>query len=200
MIKKLTIPEDILNTYSTRKREFEKGDYLARTGSYPKCILYILSGNVKVVTFNDEGVEYLHGYTSERETIGIGTYLSKYAFYNDFIALDSVLAAEISLDQFEIMIKENSDVARGIMKYLSDIIEIKTLTLSAVMGKNPREMVLFALERIKRLELTDEESLIPFTRQEMANFLGVRVETIIRTVKELEEEGVLRIEKGKIYY
>jgi CRP-like cAMP-binding protein len=34
----------------------------------------------------------------------------------------------------------------------------------------------------------------------MANYLGVRVETIIRTVKELEDEGLLRIEKGKIYY
>ena len=86
------------------------------------------------------------------------------------------------------------------MKYLSDIIEIKTLTLTAVMGKDPREMVLFTLDRVKRLVLAEGENLIPFTRQEMANFLGVRVETIIRTVKELEEEGVLRIEKGKIYY
>ena len=200
MIKKLNIPEDILTKYASRTRTFEKGDYLARTGAYPKSIYYIKSGSVKIVTYNEEGVKYLHGFITERETIGMGTYLSKYAFYNDFIAEDTVEAIEISLDHFELMIKENFDVARGVMKYLSDIIEIKTLTLTAVMGKDPREMVLFTLDRVKRLVLAEGENLIPFTRQEMANFLGVRVETIIRTVKELEEEGVLRIEKGKIYY
>ena len=38
---------------------------------------------------------------------------------------------------------------------------------------------------------------MPFTRQEMANFLGLRVETIIRTVKELEDEGILELKKER---
>jgi CRP-like cAMP-binding protein len=40
---------------------------------------------------------------------------------------------------------------------------------------------------------------IPFTRQQIADMTGLRVETVIRTVKKLKEDGKLEIEKHKIY-
>lgn len=40
---------------------------------------------------------------------------------------------------------------------------------------------------------------IPFTRQEIANMIGIRVETVIKYVKVLEKSGELRILKGKIF-
>ena len=107
---------------------------------------------------------------------------------------------EIPLDQFELMMKENFDITRDIIKYLSDVLRIKTLTLSAVFGKTPKGKALFLLNKVKKHIFKNKEGMVPFTRQEIANFLGVRVETIIRTIKELEDEGVVRIEKGKIYY
>ncbi|WP_410566021.1 helix-turn-helix domain-containing protein, partial [Bacillus sp. SIMBA_033] len=38
------------------------------------------------------------------------------------------------------------------------------------------------------------------TRQQTANLLGMRVETVIRTVKKLEDRDVIKIRSGKIYY
>jgi CRP-like cAMP-binding protein len=200
MIKNLNLSEEVLAKYGTRIRVFEKGEYLARSGTMPKSLFYITSGTAKIVTINEDGVEYLHGYCDEGEMIGIGTYLCNYKFYNDFIAVEDMEVFEISLDNFEMMIAENPNISRNIMQYLAEIIEIKTITLTTVLGKSPREKILITLEKIKSLSLIQEDFLVPYTRQEMANFLGLRVETVIRTVKELEEEGRLRIEKGKIYY
>lgn len=200
MFKKLNLSEAILDQYGSRERSFEKGEYLARIGSFPKSLLYVKSGTVKILTIDDEGTVQLHGFLREDELMGVGTYLCKYKYYNDFVATELVECVEISFDQFEKMIAEHPEIARRIMKTLADIVEMKTLTLSAVMGKDPRDKVLHTLDRIKSYILKNEHDPIPFTRQEMANYLGVRVETIIRTVKELEDEGLLRIEKGKIYY
>jgi CRP-like cAMP-binding protein len=200
MIKFIDISEEILIKYGATEKFYKKGDYVARTSSYPKQVLYILSGKVKICDFNDEGVEYLHGYCNEGELLGAGTYFAESSFYNDFIADENIEARELSLINFEKMIAENPDISRAIMKYLATIIEIKTITLNTVLGKSPREKILFTLDKIKKVKLKNMDVALPYTRQEIANYLGLRVETVIRTVKELEDEGLLRIEKGKIFY
>jgi CRP-like cAMP-binding protein len=37
------------------------------------------------------------------------------------------------------------------------------------------------------------------TRQQVASMTGLRVETVIRVMKELEEQKMITIEKGKVY-
>ena len=149
MIKNLILSDDILSKYGSRKRVFKKNEYLARTGSKPKSLLYITSGFAKIVTINEEGVEYLHGFSDEGEMVGMGTYLCNYKFYNDFIVEEDLEAVEFSFDQFEKMITENADIARNIMQYLAEIIEIKTMNLTTVMGKTPRDKIITTLDKIK---------------------------------------------------
>ncbi|MCZ8214748.1 MAG: helix-turn-helix domain-containing protein, partial [Cyclobacteriaceae bacterium] len=40
---------------------------------------------------------------------------------------------------------------------------------------------------------------LPFTRQQLADMSGMRVETAIRTIKRMEEQGKLCIREGKIH-
>ena len=49
-------------------------------------------------------------------------------------------------------------------------------------------------------DLDDQKVQVPFTRQEIANMTGLRVETVIRSVKSLEEQGLLKIIDRKIIY
>jgi CRP-like cAMP-binding protein len=41
---------------------------------------------------------------------------------------------------------------------------------------------------------------IPLTRQQLASFTGLRVETVIRAIKSMEKDKILKIEKRKIMY
>jgi CRP-like cAMP-binding protein len=50
------------------------------------------------------------------------------------------------------------------------------------------------------MQATDEKIHIAFTRQEIANFTGLRVETVIRTLKKMEEENKVTIDHRKLYY
>lgn len=51
-------------------------------------------------------------------------------------------------------------------------------------------------------KLSDKEGTpLPFTRQQIADMTGLRVETVIRIVKSLEQKGKLTIdEEGKIVW
>ena len=200
MFKQVEISDEILFKYGAEVKTYQKDEYLAHMGGDPKSIIYVYSGAVKIITLNEEGDEYLHGFNYANEIIGIGTYFGGNAYYNDFIAIEEVVTRELSLDNFEKMMMENFEISRSIIKYLSDILELKTLTLTAVLGKSPRDKIIFLLDRIKKYIFKNEQGMVPFTRQELANSLGMRVETVIRTIKELEDEGIVTIEKGKIFY
>jgi CRP-like cAMP-binding protein len=41
---------------------------------------------------------------------------------------------------------------------------------------------------------------VPFTRQQLADMTGLRVETVVRSIKAMEHKGVLEIEDGKILW
>ena len=41
---------------------------------------------------------------------------------------------------------------------------------------------------------------ICLTRQEIADFTGLRVETVIRTLKRMEQENKIEIRNRKLYY
>ena len=43
-----------------------------------------------------------------------------------------------------------------------------------------------------------EKIIIPFTRQQLADMTGLRVETVIRTIKKMEKDGKLKLEGHKI--
>jgi CRP-like cAMP-binding protein len=46
----------------------------------------------------------------------------------------------------------------------------------------------------------NEKELIPFTRQEIANFTGLRVETVIRALSKMSKCKKVDIINHKIYY
>jgi CRP-like cAMP-binding protein len=41
---------------------------------------------------------------------------------------------------------------------------------------------------------------MPYTRKEMSIMTGLRIETIIRTIKKMEKETKVSIKNGKVYY
>ncbi|WP_410703659.1 helix-turn-helix domain-containing protein [Chryseobacterium sp. SIMBA_029] len=41
---------------------------------------------------------------------------------------------------------------------------------------------------------------IPFTRQQLSSITALRLETVIRTVKKMEKNKMVRIINGKIFY
>jgi CRP-like cAMP-binding protein len=42
--------------------------------------------------------------------------------------------------------------------------------------------------------------VIELTRKELSNMTGLRIETIIRTIKKMEKDGKLKIVNGKVFY
>jgi CRP-like cAMP-binding protein len=47
---------------------------------------------------------------------------------------------------------------------------------------------------------SDQPFQVPLTRQQLADMSGMRVETVIRTIKRMEETGKLLLQDHKIFF
>lgn len=68
------------------------------------------------------------------------------------------------------------------------------------MNHTPEERLLSFLDDYKKKHYTTGEKIeIPFTRQEIANFTGLRVETVIRTLSVMRTKKQVEIINRKLY-
>jgi len=49
-------------------------------------------------------------------------------------------------------------------------------------------------------ETLEKQARIDYTRKQIADMTGLRVETVIRVMRNLYEKKMLTIRKGKVYY
>ena len=54
--------------------------------------------------------------------------------------------------------------------------------------------------KLNQIHISPDESLVILTRQQIADLTGLRVETVIRVIRNLHMSGKLTIKHGKIFY
>ena len=75
------------------------------------------------------------------------------------------------------------------------------MLLKAGAFENPEKRITELLTYIKNKTetISSEKYQVDLTRQEIANMTGLRVETVIRSIRSLNEKGELVIDRGKVY-
>ena len=79
----------------------------------------------------------------------------------------------------------------------------KSMVLSEISSYEPEHRIVTLLKYYKSKNIKPGlpgKIIVPYTRQQLADMSGLRVETVIRTVKKMEKEGKLLLEGHKIKY
>jgi CRP-like cAMP-binding protein len=76
----------------------------------------------------------------------------------------------------------------------------KSMVLTEISSHEPEHRILSLLNYYKSKNGFGSKVLIPYTRQQLADMSGLRVETVIRTVKKMEKEKKLSLDGHKIKF
>jgi len=88
-----------------------------------------------------------------------------------------------------------------VMEILATRAYNKACSARDIVNVKPEIRIKNFLENYKKQNIKNQEKIfIPYTRQEIADCVGLRVETVIRTLKQMQKEQKLEITKHKIYY
>lgn len=196
----MIIENSYLAEYGAERIFYETGDYIFREHQNPKYYIQILSGIVKMNNYDEEGREFIHGIYYDGDSLGEAVLLSGHAYPINCIALGQTTVFRMKRSQFMTLLAHFPETLMALSKHLAERLYYKYIILFNN-SQNPSKKLMGLLRYFKTIHNVKGQFAyeIPLTRQQLADFTGLRVETVIRTLKKLHVEQEVRIKKGRIH-
>jgi CRP-like cAMP-binding protein len=197
----MPINTDILIAWGAAAKKYKKGDFIFYEGDSPRFYHQIYAGKVKMCNYNDEGKIFIQGIFGPNQSFGEPPLFINEPYPSCAQAETDCIIYILAKDTLIKLLNEYPDIALNFISGLARRIYDKTTTNKNIINPHPDDRILGFLKKYKKdYNHNSDRVLIPFTRQQIGDFLGLRVETVIRTLIKMEEEGKVEIRKHKLYY
>jgi CRP-like cAMP-binding protein len=198
------IPEELLKKYSGEEENYEAGDFIYEENTACQGYFQIISGKVKLNNYSEDGKEFIQNIFEAPQCFGEILLFINEKYPSNAIALTDCVIVKVPTKKFSTLLKEHPESAVEINRNLSRRLYYKMIMSQHIFSKDPHIRLKALMDYFKNTnhatEDLDKEYLIPLTRQQMANLTGLRVETVIRTIKLMEKNNLLKIKNRQIYY
>jgi CRP/FNR family cyclic AMP-dependent transcriptional regulator len=196
------VPAKILESYKARLIRVRKDQFLFHEGDQATDFYQVEEGQVKMYILNEEGQEFTHGVFQTGESFGEPALLGDFPYPSNARAVTDGKVWRLSKASFIQLLKENFDLHLKLDFVLCQRLQYKSMILTEVSAHEPEHRLTTIMKylKLKMAQKGTGKTIIPFTRQQLADMTGLRVETVIRTIKKMEQAGKLKLEKHKIVY
>ena len=180
-------------------KKYSKGCIIANEGSKSLYFYYLINGELSVYNFTPEGKEFLQHKVKEKNFFGEPAVLLEKPFPGNVeVTSDFAEILKIKRENFLQYLKNNPDWCLEFTKSIAEKSIIKSNSLKNIVFLNPEDRIIKQFNDYK--EGAEQKMVIELTRKELSNMTGLRIETIIRTIKKMEKDGKLKIVNGKVFY
>ena len=178
------------------RRPLERGDTLFRAGQ-PLGSLYVArEGAFKTVAIDSEGEQQVVGFHLPGELMGLDAMGSgRHACEAE--ALSTATVCEIPLNQLESICRQIPGLQHQLLRIIGQGINRDQSHLEMLGRKQAHERVALFLhglsERYRLLGLPGDVFTLPMSREDIASYLGLVIETVSRTLGKLQDEGIISV-------
>ncbi len=197
----MPIDTDILLTYGASTRKLKKGDVVFAEGGEARYFYQVLEGVVKVITTNEDGKELIQGFFKPGESFGEPPLFVNHPYPSTALAYEDAVVLRLPRESFFRMLHEYPGIAFSMLEIFACRIYNKAVNSQIRNTPSPEHKLLALLDKLKSEQdhFTDRMH-VKYTRQQLADFTGLRVETVIRTLTKLSKKQVVEIVDHKLYY
>lgn len=179
------------------KRTFKEGEVIINENSYIRAIPIVISGSIKVMRTEQDGREILLYYIRAGESC-IMSFLG--GLHHDTSKIKAV--AEETSEILFIPVDKIAQLTRDFPEWLDYIFRLYHKrfeelldVVNAIAFKKMDERLLEFIR--KKSEITRSKT-IGLTHEQIANELGTNRVVISRLLKQMEEEGLVKLERNRI--
>lgn len=196
------IEKSLLEQYGAVEKRYEKSDIIFEVNTSAKYYFQLLSGEVKMNNYNEDGKEFIQGFFKSGESFGEPPLFIERLYPANAVATEDSILLVIAKEQFSKLLLEHPKVAILIIEKLAQRLHYKATMAAEIASEDPEHRVLQLIDySIKHFNLNQNKDgyLVDFTRQQIGDLTGLRVETVIRAIKSLEKKRLLEIINRKVY-
>ncbi|MBL1221066.1 Crp/Fnr family transcriptional regulator [Chryseobacterium sp. L7] len=196
------IIEDLLISFGAETKNYESGDIIFREGEFSTFYYQIEKGQIKLNNYTEDGKEFIQNIFSHGHSFGESLLFVDRPYPMNAIAIEDSTIYRLPKSSFLNLIKQNQEVSLNVYQCMAERMYYKYIMLYNLSSQNPILKLKQLMDYLKSYheDKTPYSFQIPLTRQQLASLTGLRVETVIRAIKSMEKEKILKIEKRKIMY
>jgi CRP/FNR family transcriptional regulator len=189
--------EDIVK----RKRPVEAGERLFRQGDRMGSVWVARDGTFKTVLVNEDGEEQVIGFHLPGELIGLDA-LGTGVHRVEAVALTRANVCEVPFDELSNVASHIPGLQRQLMRVIGQSLGRDQDHREILVRRQANERIALFLhglsERLRTIGEAPDRIRLPMSREDIARFLGLALETVSRGFTRLQEDGVISVHGRKV--
>jgi CRP/FNR family transcriptional regulator, anaerobic regulatory protein len=182
-------------------KPIHKHDFLYRDGDKANAIYAVRSGCVKTMTESANGEEQIVGFHLAGEILGLDGFVDG-TYTCNAQALETSSICELPLDQLEELCHNVPGLQRQMRRIMGKEVSAdhKLLLLLGKMTAEERlaSFLLSLSGRMEERHWKENEFNLAMPRQDIANYLGMAVETVSRLFASFQSEKIIEVDRRHI--
>jgi CRP/FNR family transcriptional regulator len=182
---------------TTTNLTIKSGHFIYQSNEVPLGVYCIKNGIVALLKTNSKGQTVLVRLAGKNSMLGAET-VGKKQWEHTAFAVTDVQVCLIDNQQIQQKTATDMEFRLKLMQALCKNIQAADNTkMPLLTGDSYYHLAYFLLEVFDNLEDEEKKKLIHFPMQEMANLLGISYKTLLKTLQDLEKNGLIYIENNK---
>lgn len=184
-----------------RRRPLEPGERLFRIGDPLRSVYVASEGTFKTVGISESGEEHVLGFHLPGELFGLDAIGSGY-HRCEAVALGKARVCELPFNELATVASQLPSLQAQLLRVMGQSNDRDHDHVDLLSRRQASERIALFLhglfERYRRIGQQGNEFLLPMSRDEIARYLSLALETVSRSFSRLHEEGVIEVRGRRI--
>ena len=190
-----------LDTVIKQSHRLKKGEFLFRSGESFHSLYAIRTGFFKTTVASQDGRDQVTGFFMSGELIGMDG-ICTHSHSCDAVALEDSEVCELPFGHMEALSKEIPSIQTHFFRLMSrEIVRDQGVMLLLGNMRAEERIAAFLLNLSQRLHqrgFAANDFILRMSREEIGSYLGLKLETVSRTLSRFHQEGLIVVEHKHI--
>lgn len=190
-----------LDAVIRQSRRLKKGEYLFHAGEQFTSLYAIRTGFLKTIVTLPDGRDQVTGFFMSGELMGMDGIYSR-SHTCDAVALEDCEVCELPFDRLEDLGKHMPALHTHFLRMMSrEIVRDQNVMLLLGNMRAEERLAAFLLnlsQRLKSRGFAANDFILRMSREEIGSYLGLKLETVSRTLSRFNSEGWISVEHKHI--
>lgn len=192
---------EALDRIVQRRRPLERGDSLYQAGTTFGAVYAVRTGALKSTILAEDGEEQVTAFHLPGEMLGLDA-ISFHTHPSTALALETSSICEIPFEELEHLAAQVPGLHRQLLRIMSKEIFLEQEMLQALARRTAEQRLAILLlslgDRFGRRGLSPTRFLLPMSRQDLSNYLGLAPETMSRLFKRFQESKWITVSNREV--
>lgn len=175
------------------EKEYKAGEIIIKEGTLIQDFTYLKSGLVKLYRSDSSGRDQIITIARPMDYVSLLSVFSDERYNYSVSALEDSTTCNLKMEEIKRLALTSGAMSFNLLKQMSTIADTIILESLEIRKKHLRGRVAYLLIYFSETIFYSKEFDLPLSRKEMADYVGMTTENVIRTLSEFRKDGILKI-------